>query len=99
MSTTAQLQDLHDDYVWQVNAAVGEDRPDIVRQLTSDYLDRALELFSADEPAGCGRDDCLVCQSPAFAPGNAPRGRRRRLAGGRRRLLFRRRADRVPRLR
>jgi hypothetical protein len=96
MSTTMQLQDLHDDYVWQVNAAVGEDRPDIVRQLTSAYLDRALELFSADEPAGCGRDGCMVCQRSVTTVGDAPRGRRG-LFGGGRRGLFRRRADRVRR--
>jgi hypothetical protein len=90
MSTTAQLQDLHDDYVWQVNAAVGEDRPDIVRQLTSDYLDLALELFSANEPAGCGREDCMVCRRPVSTIGNVPRGRRRLVQDGLRALFHRR---------
>ena len=96
MSTTLRLQDLHDDYVWQVNAAVGEDRPDIVRQLTSAYLDQALELLSAGEPAGCGRSDCPVCDRPPDSP--PARGRRapRRLTGAPRLSFFRHRARRGP---
>jgi hypothetical protein len=31
---TERLRDLHEDYAWQVNAAIGEDREDLVRKLS-----------------------------------------------------------------
>jgi hypothetical protein len=64
MGDSEQLRELHDTYAWKVNAAVGEGRVDLVWQLADQYLDKALELISGDEPAGCGRTDCSVCQSP-----------------------------------
>ena len=64
MGDREQLQELHDAYVWEVNAAVGEDRPDLVWQLADDYLDQALQLMTADMPAVCGRADCAICQQP-----------------------------------
>lgn len=64
MADTRQLQELHDAYVWEVNAAVGEDRLDLVWQLADDYLDAALQLLTAGEPATCGSPDCVVCTRP-----------------------------------
>lgn len=75
MDDTEQLRDLHDSYVWEVNAAVGEGRLDLVWQLADEYLDAALRLVTDGEPAGCGRPDCAVCQRPR-AP-IAPSSRRR----------------------
>ena len=74
MGGNNQLQELHDSYVWEVNAAVGEGRLDLVWQLADDYLDKALAMITVGEPTGCGHDDCAVCQRPP-AP---PRSRRRR---------------------
>lgn len=78
MGDEKQLRELHDTYAWEVNAAIGEGRPDLVRQLADDFLDQALALMTAGEPAGCGRPDCAVCQGarPARAPRR--RGWRRR---------------------
>jgi hypothetical protein len=64
MGDKEQLRELHDTYAWEVNAAVGEGRLDLVWQLADDYLDQALELMTSGEPAGCGRPDCAVCQRP-----------------------------------
>ena len=75
MGDQEQLQELHDAYVWEVNAAVGEGRPDLVWRLADDYVDRALELMTAGVPGVCGRADCAVCQQPHPAPAQ-PRRRR-----------------------
>ncbi len=83
MGTAEQLRELHDTYVWEVNAAVGEDRPDLVWRLAEEYLDRALQLVTADEPTGCGRPDCTVCTGRR-EPRPGPR-RRARFGWGRRR--------------
>ena len=64
MAELDQLQELHDTYVWQVNAAVGEDRLDLVWQLADDYMDRALVLLASVEPLTCGSPDCAVCTRP-----------------------------------
>ena len=64
MGDKEQLQELHDAYVWEVNAAVGEGRPDLVWQLADAYLDQALELMTAGMPTDCGRPDCAICQQP-----------------------------------
>ena len=61
MGDIEQLRELHDTYVWQVNAAIGEDRLDLVNELADEYLDQALELITGGEPHGCGRPDCAVC--------------------------------------
>lgn len=55
------LRELHDAYVWEVNAAVGEDRMDLVWRLADEYTDRALQLIAATESPGCGRADCVIC--------------------------------------
>ena len=75
MDENEQLRELHDEYVWEVNAAVAEGRLDLVWQLADDYLDRALRLLTEGEPAGCGRTECAVCHRPRTARG-VP-GRRR----------------------
>ena len=64
MGDKEQLQELHDAYVWEVNGAVGEGRPDLVWQLADAYLDEALKLMTTDVPTTCGRGDCAVCQQP-----------------------------------
>lgn len=70
MGDEEQLRELHDTYAWEVNAAVGEGRLDLVWRLADEYLDKALELMTAGEPTGCGRPDCAVCQGrrPAAVP-------------------------------
>ena len=75
MDDIEQLRALHDTYVWEVNAAVGEGRLDLVWQLADEYLDEALRLVTDGEPAGCGRPECAVCQRPRPAS-VAPRRRR-----------------------
>jgi hypothetical protein len=55
------LRELHETYVWEVNAAVGEDRMDLVWRLSDEYADKALELLTAIESPGCGRPECVIC--------------------------------------
>lgn len=64
MGDREQLRELHDFYKWEVNAAVGEERLDLVWRLADEYADRALELITSGEPTGCGSADCAVCQRP-----------------------------------
>ena len=61
MGDIEQLRELHDTYVWQVNAAIGEDRLDLVNELADEYLDQALALITGGAAHGCGRPDCAVC--------------------------------------
>jgi len=70
-----QLRELHDAYVWEVNAAIGEDRLDLVWQLADDYMDRALRLISAGESPACEVPDCGIC-ARAHTPRPARRPRR-----------------------
>ena len=44
---TQRLRELHELYVWQVNAAVEEGRDDLVDQLADEYLDAALAELAA----------------------------------------------------
>jgi hypothetical protein len=84
MGEKEQLERLHDAFVWEVNAAVGEDRLDLVWQLADDYLDQALRLVTDGAPTGCGRADCAVCSGPRTTPPTPRRRRwRRRSRGGR----------------
>jgi len=62
-----QLRELHDHYVWEVNAAIGDGRTDLVRQLADDYLDSALRLLTDSEQPGCQDPGCAVCQRPVRA--------------------------------
>ena len=82
MADTDSLRELHETYIWEVNAAVGEDRMDLVRRLSDEYADRALELMTAMESPGCDRPDCTIC-ARCHRPATAPPARRRWL--GRRR--------------
>jgi hypothetical protein len=75
MSDSQQLQELHDSYAWEVNAAVGEGRLDLVWQLADQYFDQALALMTGGEPTGCGRADCVVCHTPRPARSTAHRRR------------------------
>jgi hypothetical protein len=68
MVSNEQLRELHDTYTWEVNAAVGEGRLDLVWGLADEYLDRALELITGDESTGCDRAGCAVCQRPRPEP-------------------------------
>lgn len=75
MGEDERLRALHDSYVWEVNAAVGEGRLDLVRELADQFFDEALELIAGGESTTCGRTDCPVCERtrPAVA---VPRRRR-----------------------
>jgi hypothetical protein len=59
MSSSEQLRELHDRYVWKMNAAVGEGRLDVVRHLADQYVDQAAELITEDEPVTCEADRAL----------------------------------------
>jgi hypothetical protein len=61
VADTDMLRELHDAYVWEVNAAVGEDRMDLVWRLADEYTGKALQLITAIETPGCGRDGCVIC--------------------------------------
>jgi hypothetical protein len=41
-----RLRDLHDFYVWKVNAAVREGREDLVRELVDDCYDAAMQAMT-----------------------------------------------------
>jgi hypothetical protein len=73
---TDLLRELHEAYVWQVNAAVAEGRMDLVRQLADEYTDEALQLMTAMHAPGCGRDGCAICTRSSSAP-SVPARRRR----------------------
>jgi hypothetical protein len=63
-----RLRELHDSYVWEVNAAIGDGRTDLAWQLADDFLDSALRLVIDGEQAGCDRPDCAICQRPPRVP-------------------------------
>ena len=67
MGVAGSLRELHDAYVWEVNAAVGEDRMDLVWRLADEYTDKALQLITDLESPGCGRADCPICLRPGSA--------------------------------
>jgi hypothetical protein len=59
---TRRLRELHETYAWQVNAAIGEGREDIVRELCDDFLSRALEIMAAGQSdIACQQPDCPSC--------------------------------------
>ena len=70
------LRELHDAYVWKVNAAVAEGRMDLVWEFADEYTDEALELMSTLESPGCGRPDCAICVGGPARPAPPPRRRR-----------------------
>src|SRR4051812_46779537 len=61
---TQRLRELHEYYVWQVNAAVGEGRDDLVAELADQYLEDAL----AELTAASYRTDSGPLQSPRVHP-------------------------------
>jgi hypothetical protein len=67
LADTDLLCELHDAYVWKVNAAVGEDRMDLVWRLADEYTDKALRLITATESPGCGQPDCTICARSSSA--------------------------------
>ncbi len=71
MAEADLMRELHDAYVWKVNAAVEEGRMDLVWQFADEYTDEALQLMTTLESPGCGRPECAVCardDSIATAP-------------------------------
>jgi hypothetical protein len=49
-----RLRELHELYIWQVNAAVEEGRDDLVAELADEYLEAALAELAAGRPADTG---------------------------------------------
>jgi hypothetical protein len=70
------LRELHEAYVWKVNAAVAEGRMDLVREFADAYTDEALQLITTLHPPGCGRPDCSVCARGSAGPAVPARRRR-----------------------
>jgi hypothetical protein len=66
---TQRLRELHELYVWQVNAAVEEGRDDLVEQLADEYLEAAVaELAAGRAPlAGTDADHADTADGPAAA--------------------------------
>ncbi len=81
-----QLRALHDTYAWEVNAAVGAGRVDLVRELADQFVDEALEVLTGDGDTTCGRTDCVVCDGaqPAVVVPRRHRWRRRPRGSARR---------------
>ena len=70
MHDSGQLRALHDTYVWEVNAAVGEGRLDLVWQLADQYLDEALLIVTGAEAQAAEPRLHHLCtgQRPVTAP-------------------------------
>ncbi|MHA6627597.1 hypothetical protein ACU61A_19335 [Pseudonocardia sichuanensis] len=47
-ATVRRLQALEEEYAFEVNAAVGEDRDDLVAALVDEYPDAALQILRGD---------------------------------------------------
>jgi hypothetical protein len=50
-SLSKKLSDLHNTYVWEVNAAVQADDDDHVERLADEYTERALRLITSQRVA------------------------------------------------
>lgn len=48
---TRRLRELHELYVWQVNAAIEEGRDDLVAELADEFLEVAVAELAAARPA------------------------------------------------
>jgi hypothetical protein len=57
-----RLRDLHDEYVWKVNAAIQADREDTAWLLIDDYLDQAMRAMT--DAIVCVRPGCVLCGRP-----------------------------------
>jgi hypothetical protein len=67
------LRELHEAYVWKINAAVEEGRMDLVWDFADEYTDEALRLMTTLESPACGRPDCAVCAGAGPRPAVPPR--------------------------
>jgi hypothetical protein len=76
MGDTDSLRELHESYIWEVNAAVGEDRMDLVWRLADEYTVKALQLITSMGSPGCD-PDCVVCSRPRSATASPARRRLR----------------------
>jgi hypothetical protein len=77
---TVRLHELHDDYVWKVNAAVAEGREDLIRRLSDEYVEEAVGILAeGSSVTACGREDCEACARPR--PFSSVRPRRWRWLG------------------
>lgn len=65
------LRGLHDEYVWEVNAAIGEGRADLVQQLVDDHLDRAMRVMTELYGDPCDGAGCAACTKPVPQPQRA----------------------------
>jgi hypothetical protein len=61
------LAELHDSYVWDLNAALAEGRDDLVRDLSDDYFERSVRLMIGQQPPDCGRPGCVMCPTRSAA--------------------------------
>jgi hypothetical protein len=50
-ATVRRLQALEEEYTFAVNAAIGENRDDLVEQLATEYPDAALEVLRHSDAA------------------------------------------------
>jgi hypothetical protein len=69
---TQRLHDLHEHYVWLVNAAIEEGREDLVWRFSDEYLVEAMRLMTEEHENACDRVDCSVCARPRPAPPPPP---------------------------
>jgi len=59
-----RLRELHDAYVWSVNAAVAEGRDDLVAELADEYTVEALRIMTEHCAPACDRPDCVHVPLP-----------------------------------
>jgi hypothetical protein len=64
---TARLRELHDAYVWAVNAAVAEGRDDLVAELADGYEVEALRIMTEGFTSACDRPGCVHAPRPPIA--------------------------------
>jgi hypothetical protein len=77
---TARLRDLHEQYAWRVNAAVGEGREDLIRQFCGEYVEDAVRIL-AEAPAVPGGPRMREERERPRAVRPSPRAWWRRLIG------------------
>jgi hypothetical protein len=61
----ARLRELHDAYVWDVNAAVAAGRDDLVAELADEYAAEALRMMTDQYGQACDRPDFPHDAAPA----------------------------------
>jgi hypothetical protein len=69
LEETERLRELHDDYVWELNAAVAEGREDLICALVDDYLAASMHEMSG---ARCGSDGIAIARPSAPSPQRRP---------------------------